>query len=78
MIAKGPGTATATDGPLIDLKAYLRQVIGNQVRDLEVHVCLTGIRLTGKARSFYVKQLAQETILKLTPHPLVANEIEAS
>lgn len=76
MSTQNAGAETAQDGPLFDLQAYLRHQLGNKVRDLQVVVTPAGIHLKGWATSYHAKQMAQETVLKWTPLPLVANEIQ--
>jgi hypothetical protein len=50
--------------------------IGRRIKDLTVVVNETGVVLRGKANSYYLKQLAQHALMRATPLPIVANEIE--
>jgi hypothetical protein len=52
--------------------------LSGQVRDLHVVVTDAGVILRGNAASYYAKQLAQHVVMKATPLPILANEIEVS
>ena len=44
----------------------------------ESFVEITGSSSTGALRTFYVKQLAQQSVMEITDLPILANEIEVS
>jgi hypothetical protein len=58
------------------LEADVRTRLRGQVAELYVLVEEKGIRLRGRARTWYVKQLAQHAVMQASKLPLVANEIE--
>ena len=82
----GSGSAVL-DGPLSeqsttnlppaldDLEARLRAALSGRVDDLHLEVRGKGLVLSGRAHSFYAKQLAQHAVMDATDLPLVANTI---
>lgn len=59
-----------------ELQDQLRQRLGGHIAGLRVLAQGNGLVLRGRAKSYYAKQVAQETLQELTPLPLLANEIE--
>ena len=60
------------------LGKMVRRRVWGQVEDLHVLVRGHGLVLRGRARTYYVKQLAQHAVLGASRLPLVANEIEVA
>jgi hypothetical protein len=50
--------------------------LGGQLRHFRLLVREDGVVLRGQARTYYVKQLAQHTVMESTAAPILANEIE--
>ena len=59
-----------------EAEALLRQRIGTRVVGLRVLIHETGIALQGMTYSYYDKQLAQHTAMRIFGLPIIANEIE--
>ena len=57
------------------LRQLISALFGSRVREFLVLVRGGGLVLQGKAGSFYLKQMVQETALKATAFRVVANEI---
>jgi hypothetical protein len=66
------------DNGLRQLAAHVHGRVWGQVEGLRLEVRGHGLVLRGRARTYYVKQLAQHAVLGASPLPLVANEIEVS
>ena len=49
---------------------------GRQVRNLDVELLPEGVVLHGQAMSYYVKQLAQQSIREMLPHIQLDNAIQ--
>jgi hypothetical protein len=65
--------------PPVDLSPVVAEVdrrLGARLRRFAIKPCDDGIALTGRAPSFYVKQLAQHAVQRLTPLTIVRNDIE--
>lgn len=63
------------DQEMAGLEIAVRTCMSGRVRNLRLLRCGGGLELHGKARTYYVKQLAQHAIMKLTSCPIVANAI---
>jgi hypothetical protein len=63
---------------LPDLEAHVLVRIGSQVRDFALVVTDDGVRLRGRAHSYYTKQLAQHAVMAMTAISILANEIEVA
>ena len=59
-----------------EAEALLKQRLGSRVVGLRVLFHEAGIALQGMAYSYYDKQLAQHTAMRILGLPIVANEIE--
>jgi CheY-like chemotaxis protein len=57
------------------LAELVTEAVGGRVTDLRIVDTGDGVRLFGKTKSFYAKQLAQEALLKILPKPILSNEI---
>jgi hypothetical protein len=67
-----------TSTPLVNLPELAAQVVqrlGTQIREFRLVATHHGIVLHGRAPSYYVKQLAQDVVMKGTTTPIAANEI---
>jgi hypothetical protein len=58
------------------LEAWVRQRLRGRVAGLRLRAHDDGLILCGRTTTYYVKQLAQHTLLTATDLRLVANEIE--
>jgi hypothetical protein len=58
------------------LETHLLTRLGSRIRHLRVVCRIDGVVLQGSARTYYVKQLAQHSIMEITDLPIAANEIE--
>ena len=65
-------------GNLSPVVAEVDRQLGGRLRRFAIKPCDDGIALTGSAPSFYVKQLAQHVVQRLTPLTIVRNDIEVS
>ena len=55
-----------------------RRLRGRRLKRFAIQRCEEGVVLSGEAPSFYVKQLAQHTVGKMTRLLIVRNEIEVA
>jgi hypothetical protein len=60
------------------VEAHVRSRVWGQVKGLELRVLERGILIRGRARTYYVKQLAQHAVLETSQLPLAGNQIEVS
>jgi hypothetical protein len=60
------------------LEARLRFRLIGRIRGLRLVAAGPGVILTGYARTYYAKQLAQEAVMAATDLPVLANEIEVA
>jgi hypothetical protein len=60
------------------LAAQVQSRLGRQVLDLRLLLQDDGLVLQGRARSYYVKQLAQHVVMQVTEYRIRANEIEVT
>lgn len=63
---------------LDQLETHIQSELRGQVRDFRLVLCGEALVLKGHAHTYHAKQLAQHAVMKLTPLPIVANEIEVS
>lgn len=70
-----PEDATTNDS-IDQLEAHIQLRLGGRVRDLHVNPLGKGLVLRGRARTYYVKQIAQHAVMEATDLPILANEIE--
>ena len=66
----------ATQAKLDELELQLQGQFGGRVADFHVLPLGGGIVLRGFTRTYYLKQLVQQTVMNLTDLPIVANDIE--
>ena len=77
-------SAPTTAAPLLapaapeleQLEAQVQARLHGLVRDLRLVGCGPGLILTGQARTYHAKQLAQYAVMEATALPIVANEID--
>lgn len=67
----GPMTAER----LMHLAALVRDRLGNRLQDFQLEADENGLVLSGRARTYYVKQLAQHMIMAVAAVPIAANNI---
>jgi hypothetical protein len=58
------------------LETHVQSQLNGRVRHFRLMVRGSGLVLTGYARTYYAKQLAQHAVLAATVLPILANEIE--
>jgi hypothetical protein len=58
------------------LETRVQSQLNGRVRDFRLIIRGSGLVLTGYARTYYAKQLAQHAVLAATALPILANEIE--
>lgn len=63
---------------LVRLKAGLSQSRYPQVREIEVSLTSKGVVLTGTVSSFYMKQMAQETLRSLNGYHRICNDLKVT
>jgi hypothetical protein len=61
---------------LDELEAHLQSHLSGRISGLRLDVQGDGLILRGRTRTYYAKQLAQQALMKATPIPIVANEIQ--
>jgi hypothetical protein len=61
---------------LEQLETRVQSRLNGRVRDFRLAVRGCGLVLTGQARTWYAKQLAQHAVMEATALPIVANEID--
>ncbi|HZZ79912.1 MAG TPA: hypothetical protein VFE62_15440 [Gemmataceae bacterium] len=62
--------------PLNQLENRVQVWLSGRVRQLRILQHGHGIVLRGFARTYHAKQLAQHAVMRETPMPILANEIE--
>lgn len=67
---------TLTGENLARIEKYVRCRLGGRVREFQLIVHEYGLVLRGRARTFYVKQLAQHAVMETTSLSIRANEID--
>ena len=70
------GKAAAED--LDRLGSHVQRQLRGRLRDFRLKRRGDGVVLTGRAGSYYAKQLAQHAVMRVTSLPIVKNEIEVS
>jgi hypothetical protein len=63
-------------GELDELEARLQSCLSGRVSGLRLRFHGDGLILRGWTRTYYAKQLAQQTLMKATSIPIAANEIQ--
>ncbi len=58
------------------LEIHVQSRLSGRVRNFRLVVCRCGLVLTGQARTYYAKQLAQHALMEATALPIAANEID--
>lgn len=65
-----------TQSPLLpELERSVQSRTGRRIRELSIELWPEHIVLRGKARTYYLKQLAQHGVRDLLPHASVENAI---
>lgn len=67
---------SATGESLTCIEEHVRCRLTGRVRDFQLHFRDNGLVLRGRARTYYVKQLAQHMVMETIRVPIRANEIE--
>ena len=78
MIARTATTRVLSPGLPIkeQLETHLQSRLNGRVRQFRLVVRGCGLVLTGHARTYYAKQLAQHEVMEATALPILANEIQ--
>jgi hypothetical protein len=63
---------------LEQLETQVQSRLHGRARHFRLLVRGEGLILTGRARTYYAKQLAQQAVLKATALPVLANDIQVS
>jgi hypothetical protein len=71
-----PDGNNPTEEKLRQLEVHLKGELNGRIRDAKLLARHGGLVITGFARSFHTKQLAQQILMRTTDLPIVANEIE--
>ena len=58
-----------------ELEQYVRIRTGRRIRDLNIELSPAGVVLRGRATTYYLKQLAQQSIRDLLPQTILENAI---
>lgn len=61
---------------LARIEANICGFLSNRVRDFRLLLCDEGLILTGWAKTYYAKQLAQHAVMEAVDLPICANEIK--
>ena len=56
-------------------EAHLAKHLRGRLSEVRLSIHLGGVVITGRTRSYYVKQLAQHAVMERVSLPIVANEI---
>jgi hypothetical protein len=67
----------ATSDP-VPVVSEVRRLLHGRLERFGLDHCDEGLILVGRAPTFYVKQLAQHAVKRLTRVPIVRNEIEVA
>ena len=59
-----------------DLQRHVYLRTGRRIRNLSVELRPNGVVLRGLAHSYYIKQLAQQSVLDVLPHVRLQNSID--
>lgn len=78
MKSGGAGQETISNTPVIDIKKieFIKKRLGNHVTGLQLVELRNKYIMTGKSKSYYYKQLAQQAALEIIPDKGVQNDIE--
>ena len=75
-----PTAATLTSPPgrpeVERLETHVQSRLSGRVRHFRLRVRGCGLILTGHARTYYAKQLAQHAVMEATALPILANDIQ--
>ena len=80
MSGQTPASPTLPPGlpEMEQLETHVQSRLNGRVRHFRLVVRGGRLILTGHARTYYAKQLAQHAVLEATALPILANEIEVS
>ena len=67
-----------TSEELTELEHHIRRQLAGRVRAFRLDIGKEGLVLRGHALTYYVKQLAQHSVMAIISVPIQANEIEVS
>jgi len=60
------------------IEASVRHRLGGWILDFKVQIQDRGLVLRGRTRTYYAKQLVQDTAMKVGGLPILANRVEVS
>ena len=67
---------TQLDFGVDELETRVQSILSGRVCGLRIEWQPEGLVLRGQTRTYYAKQLAQQTVMKATTLPIVSNDIE--
>ena len=74
-----PTLVRSPELPEIDqLECHVLSRLSGQVRNFRLVIRGCGLILTGQARTYHARQLAQQVVTEATMLPILANEIDVS
>ena len=71
-----PGSSAQALAQIRQLEAHLQSHLGRRIQDLQLSFRDNGLILRGNCHTYYAKQLAQHAVMRASPCPILANEIE--
>lgn len=75
-VIRSPVDDTLVADEVAEATTHLQDYLRGRLRDASVSVHAGGVVISGKASSFYVKQLAQHAVMARVSLPITANTIE--
>lgn len=63
---------------LVRIEEHLRRRLSGRAGHVQVTVHDKGLILRGRARTYYMKQLAQQAVMEITALPIRSNDIQVS
>ena len=67
---------TQLDFGMDELETRFQSLLSGGIAGYALSVRREGLVLRGQTRTYYAKQLAQQTVMKATTLPIVSNDIE--
>jgi len=74
----GPTAELPVDTMLAEIEARTQRRIRGLIGDFHLLLQDRGLVLSGRAHTYYAKQLAQHAVMEATDLPILANDIEVS
>lgn len=61
-----------------ELETHVLARTSHRVRGLDIELSSDGVKLSGQTNTFYIKQLAQHSVLEMLPNVRLENAIEVA